>query len=128
MRGTKERKKVKGWSTEEMKDKANSLLEEDTEELWTRKVLNQEEMNQCWKKLAERMEEEVLDKYRARTAKGRLTEAEAPRWNGGMCEEANNTGYESGQKIAGQESSLCSENTTCSVCKARMRHVCPRDI
>ena len=26
VRGTKEKKKVKGWSTEEMKDKANSLL------------------------------------------------------------------------------------------------------
>ena len=30
----KEQKKVKGWSTEEMKNKANSLLvEEDTEEI-----------------------------------------------------------------------------------------------
>ena len=31
VRGTNETKKVKGWSTEEMKDKANSLLEDDTE-------------------------------------------------------------------------------------------------
>ena len=63
-RVTKEKKTVIGWSTEEMKDKANSLLEEDTEERRTWRVLNQEEMNQCWKKLAERMEEEVLDKYK----------------------------------------------------------------
>ena len=66
--------------------------------------LKQEEMDQCWKKLAERMEEEVLDKYKARES---VTEAEAPRWNGGVYEEAKNTGYESGAKTAGQESSLC---------------------
>ena len=41
---------------------------------------------------------------RPRTAKERLTEAEAPRW-----------------KTAGQESSPCSENTTCSVSKANRR-------
>ena len=28
--------------------------------------LNQSEIGICWKKLAERMEEEVLDKYKAR--------------------------------------------------------------
>ena len=33
VRGRKEKKKVKGWSTEEMKDKPNSLLEEATEEM-----------------------------------------------------------------------------------------------
>ena len=43
---TIEKKKVKGWSTEEMKDKAK-------------------EMDQCWKKMAERKEVEVLDKYKA---------------------------------------------------------------
>ena len=30
VRGTNDKKQVKGWSTEEMKDKPNSLLEEDT--------------------------------------------------------------------------------------------------
>ena len=43
-----------------MKDKANSLLEEDIEEMRTWRVLNLEEIDQCWKKLAERMKEEVL--------------------------------------------------------------------
>ena len=61
---------MKGWSTEEMKDKANSLLEEDTEEMRKWRGLNQSEMDICWKKLAERMEEEVLEKYtRSRTAR-----------------------------------------------------------
>ena len=53
-----------GWSTEEIKDKPNSLVEEDTEEMKTWRGINQEEMDQCWKKLAERMEEEVLDMMR----------------------------------------------------------------
>ena len=53
--------------------------------------------------------------------KGLHSEAEAPRWNGGACEEATNIGYESGEKTARQESSLCSENLTCSICKAWMK-------
>ena len=63
VRGTNE-KKVKGWSTEEMKDTPKSLLEEDTEEMRKWRGMNQEEMDQCWKKLAVTMEEEVLDKYK----------------------------------------------------------------
>ena len=62
--GTKETKKVKGWSTEDMKDKTNSLLEEEKEEMRTWRGLNQEEMDQCWKSLAERMEEAVLDQHK----------------------------------------------------------------
>ena len=62
-KGTKEKKKVEGWSTEEMREKANSFLEDDTEEMRTWRLLNNEEMDQCWKKLlAERMEVQVLDK------------------------------------------------------------------
>ena len=33
VRGTKEKKKVKGWSTEEMKDKPNRLLDRRNEEM-----------------------------------------------------------------------------------------------
>ena len=39
----------------------------------------------------------------------RLTEAEVTRWNGGLFAEASNSGKKSGEKIAGQESSPCSE-------------------
>ena len=42
-------------------------------------------------------------------------------WNGGVYEEAGSTEYESAEKIAGQEFSLCSESVTCSVCKVCMR-------
>ena len=69
--------------------------------------------------LAEKMEEEVLDTCKVETAKERLTKAELPRWNGGVCEDAGSTGY--GEEIVGQESSPCSQNTTCSVGKARMK-------
>ena len=56
--GTKEKERVRGWSTEEMKEKANNLLEEGTEEMRTWRELSQEEIDRCWKRLAERMEEE----------------------------------------------------------------------
>ena len=35
-------------------------------------------MDLCWKKLAERMEEEVLDKYKVEESKERHSEAELP--------------------------------------------------
>ena len=89
VKGTKAKKTVKGWSTEEMKDEAGGLLEEDTEKMRTWRFVNQEEMDQCWKKLAERMEVEVLDKYKVEdSTRERLTEAEPLRWNGGVYEEA----------------------------------------
>ena len=67
--GTKEKKDVKGWSIEEMKDKPSSSFEEDTEEMRTWRSLNQEEIDQCWKNLEIRMEVEVLDKYKIEDSK-----------------------------------------------------------
>ena len=52
-----------------MKDKENSLVETDTEELRKWRGMSQEEINQCWKNLAERIEEEVLDKYKVEESK-----------------------------------------------------------
>ena len=49
VKGTEEKKNVKGWSTEEMKDKPSSSWEDDTEEMRTWRSSNQEEMDQCWK-------------------------------------------------------------------------------
>ena len=45
---------MKGWSTEEMKDKPNSDVEEDTEEMKKWRCMSQEEVDQCWKKSAEK--------------------------------------------------------------------------
>ena len=53
-----EQKKVKGWSTEEMKNKPRDDREEDTEEIIEWISVNQKEMYQCWKELAERLEED----------------------------------------------------------------------
>ena len=63
------KKKAREMSTEEMKDQANSHQEDDTEEMRTWRGLNQDEMDHCWKKLVESMEEEVLDKYKVEDSK-----------------------------------------------------------
>ena len=69
VKSIKGKMKVIGWSPEEMREKPNIALEEDTEEMRKWKGLSQSEMDQCWKKLAERMEEEVLDKYNVEECK-----------------------------------------------------------
>ena len=69
MTGFKEKKIVPGWSIEETKEKPNIAVEQDTEELSKWRGLSQSEMDQCWKNLAERMEEEVLDKYKVEESK-----------------------------------------------------------
>ena len=56
------KKKVPGWSIEEMKERARLAEEKDTDEMKRWRSLNQSEIDQCWENLAERMEEEVLDK------------------------------------------------------------------
>ena len=52
-----------------MKERTNIAEEEDMEEMKRWRSLNRIEMDLCWKKLAERMEEEVLDKYKVEAAK-----------------------------------------------------------
>ena len=103
--GAKVNKKVNPWSIEEMQDQANSHVEEDRKEMRTWRGLTQEEVDQCWKELAEK--DKVVDSKR-----------EALRWNGGVYEEAGSTEHESGKKISGQESSLGSVSTICSEGKA----------
>ena len=44
-------------------------MEEDTEEMKRWRSLNQSEMDLSWKKLAEKMEEEVLDTYKVEESK-----------------------------------------------------------
>ena len=87
----KEKKKVKGWSTEEMKDKANSRFKLDTEEMIKWRGLSQEEVEQCWKNLADKLWLKFWTSRRSRIVKERPSEAEAFRWSGGRCAEARNT-------------------------------------
>ena len=99
-----------------MKDKPNSLLEEDTEEMTKWRGMNQEEMDQSWKYLEEKWRKRFWSSTRCKreACRGR-------RWNGSVYDEASSTRYESGEKIAGKEPSLCSESTTCSVGRAYMK-------
>ena len=69
VKGLKEKKKVPGWSMEEMKEEPHVVVLEDTEEMRKWRGLSQSEMDLCWKDLAERMEEEVLDKYKVEKSK-----------------------------------------------------------
>ena len=62
VKGFKEKKKVPGWSMEEMREKPNIAVEVDTEEMKKWRSLNQSETELRWKNLAERMDEEVLNK------------------------------------------------------------------
>ena len=55
VKGPKEKKKVPGWSIEETKEKRRST--------------SQDEMDRCWRNLTERMEEEVLEKYKVEQSK-----------------------------------------------------------
>ena len=64
VKGFKEKKMVPGWTVEEKKEKPNIAVEEDTEEMRKWRGVSQSEVDQRWKNLAERMEEEVLDKYK----------------------------------------------------------------
>ena len=60
----REKKKVSGWSMEEVRESQILRVEVDTEDIRKCRGLSQCEMDLCWKNLTERMEEEVLDKYK----------------------------------------------------------------
>ena len=49
VKGFKEKKKVSGWSMEEMKEEPNISVGVDTEEMRKWRGLSQSEMDQCWK-------------------------------------------------------------------------------
>ena len=71
VKGFKEQKKVSGWSMEERRVKAKYPVEVDNEEMRKWKGSSQSEMDLCWKNLAGRMEEEVLNKYEVEESKKR---------------------------------------------------------
>ena len=104
VKGMKEKEKVIGWSTEEMREKPNVALEEDSEEMRKWRGLSQSEMDQCWKNLVE-WKRKSWTSTRSKKAKERPSLVEVPRWNEGGCAKSRNT--ESGEKIAGQENSVC---------------------
>ena len=58
------KKKSEGSGKKRVKNKPSSSLVEDTGEMIEWRSMSQEEMDQSWKKLAEKIEEEVLDRYK----------------------------------------------------------------
>ena len=68
-----------------MKTKPNIAVVEDIEEMRKWRGLSQSEMDLCWKNLAGRMEEEVLDNYKFEESKREASEVEVPPWKGGGC-------------------------------------------
>ena len=110
VKGTHEKKKVKGWSTEEMKNKSRDDREEDTEEM-----IGWRSMSQGWRK-------RFWTSTRWRTAKEELIETEALflEWRR-VRRSRKYIIRKCGELFCKHFLSLCSENTTCSVCKACRR-------
>ena len=91
MKSPKEKKKEPGWSMEEMEE-MSVAEKEDAEEVKKWRGLSQSEMDQSWKNLAERMEEEVLKtSTKLKKATKRPLKVEALPWNGGECAKTVNT-------------------------------------
>ena len=69
------------------------------------------------------MEEEVLDKYEVEESKRGTFKGKGDllEWRRVRKNKIFKIRIESEEKIAGREFSPCSENTTCSVCKASRR-------
>ena len=78
-------------------------------------------MDECWKNLAGKIQGEVVGKRNVEDS-----EREAFKGRGAPLEwrrvrRSKKHRIKNGEKIAGQESSPCSESTTCRICKASRR-------
>ena len=69
---------MRGWSTEEVKSKPSSSLVEDTEEMIGWRTMSQLGVDECWKKIVGKMEEEVLNKYKVDSKRGACRGRSAP--------------------------------------------------
>ena len=101
VKDTKEKKKVSGWSIEEMNERPNIAVEEDTEEMKRSSTLNQSEMDLCWKLKGWKRKSWTRTKSkRASTESKRAREgpskAEETPWNGKEFAETRDIKLESG--------------------------------
>ena len=78
-------------------------------------------MDQCWKTLAERAEEEVLDKYKVEESKREAFGGRGARWNWSRVRKKKKYRTRKWREDCWQEFSLCLQNISCSVCKACMK-------
>ena len=98
---TKVKKEVPGWSTEEMKERPNVAMEEDTEEMKRWRGPNQSEMDP-WRRKS-------WTSTKSKRAKGWLLKAEVTSWNGEEYARTRDFKLESGEKTAVREFSLFRE-------------------
>ena len=121
VKGRKEKKKVPGWSIEEMKEKPNIAVVDDTEEMGKWRGSSQSEMDLSSKNLAGRMEEEVLEKKKFEESK-----REAFRGRGASLEwrrvrKSKKYRIRNWREDCWARIFPCLENTSCSVCKKNRR-------
>ena len=65
---------------EEMREKPNIVVEVDTEEMRKCRGLGQSEMDLCWTNLADRMEEDVVEKYKVEESKREVFRGASLEW------------------------------------------------
>ena len=102
-----------------MKEEPNVAVEEDTEEMRKWRGLSQSEMDQCWRNLAERIEEEVLDKYKVEEGKREAFRGGGDALHGGECakeQEIQNKKVE--RRLLGKNFLFVWRIQSCSDCKA----------
>ena len=113
VKGFKEKWKVSGWSTKEMRERPSIALEIDTGGIRKWRGLSQSEVDQCLKNLAGRVEEEVTGQVQSR----RQQKKEAFSGRGAPLEwrrVRKNKTYrirKRSEDLAGQELSLCLKRT-----------------
>ena len=104
-----------------MKEKLSVAVTEDAEQVKKWSCLSESEMDQSWTKLAERMEEDVLDKYNVEESNKEVFNGRSASLGWRRVRKNNRNIIKSGERIVGREFSPCLENTTCSVCKGSRR-------
>ena len=103
-----------------MKGQPSSSLGEETEEMRKWRGMSQDEMDQCWQSLAERMKEEVLDKYKVEdsTKEAYKVRCAPLEWRRERRSKIQN--WKVGRWLLGKNLRFV-QSTTCSVCKTSRR-------
>ena len=106
-------RKVVGWYTKELEEKVSNLMVKDTEEMVSCRCMSQEEVDECWMRIAGKPRRRFGTSTRWRTAKEMLAKEDVCLWSGDWYEEAGNTGFANGDCRARIFTWFCSESKTC---------------
>ena len=97
----KKKSKVVGWSTEKVEAKESKHEFKDTEEMVQWRNINQEEIDNMWKKLSEKIRYKCWKSTKWRRAREEHTKEEVRSRSGGWSRGSKNITLESGVKTAG---------------------------